>query len=220
MSTSGFENIRDGLLSERMLPQTAVKDVLAGLEGRYQEPWRYYHNVEHIQELFAILDEYGSSVQDPTLVGWAFMYHDAIYDPLLSPGQSEESSAILAEQELPTIGLGDLAAKVGEFVRATANHDVPEADTDLAFFLDSDLAILGADQQRYDRYAADIRREYGHVPPELYVPGRIAVLQSLATRIDGNAVYATKQLRGTHEEMAQANITREIDRLKGFIDHE
>jgi predicted metal-dependent HD superfamily phosphohydrolase len=45
-------------------------------------------------------------------------------------------------------------------IRATAHTAAGDVDADAAVLLDADLAILSADEKRYARYAADIRREY------------------------------------------------------------
>eukprot|EP00007_Cunea_sp_BSH-02190019_P001729 CAMPEP_0174233664 /NCGR_PEP_ID=MMETSP0417-20130205/3647_1 /TAXON_ID=242541 /ORGANISM="Mayorella sp, Strain BSH-02190019" /LENGTH=91 /DNA_ID=CAMNT_0015311915 /DNA_START=64 /DNA_END=336 /DNA_ORIENTATION=- len=49
--------------------------------------------------------------------------------------------------------------------------------SDLAYFLDFDLAILGARATCYAKYAAQIRSEYAHIPEAAYCDGRVAVLR-------------------------------------------
>ena len=54
---------------------------------------------------------------------------------------------------------------------------------------DADLAILARAADRYQDYAADVRREYAHVPDPAFRSGRAAILAGFAarTRIIGPA---------------------------------
>jgi predicted metal-dependent HD superfamily phosphohydrolase len=47
---------------------------------------------------------------------------------------------------------------VGVFILATASHLAGDAAGDKAWFLDFDLAVLGADDAAYEKYADDIRK--------------------------------------------------------------
>jgi predicted metal-dependent HD superfamily phosphohydrolase len=165
-------------------------------------------------ELFDILTANIDVVQDPEVVTWAILYHDAVYDPMSTRGRNEELSARLGEHDLPSLVGAEKSRLVARYTRATADHGVDDSDQDLDFFLDADLAILGASPDRYDRYANDIRREYSHVPIENYIVGRIAILQSLATRVEQSGLYITELFKATYEDQAQENIAREADQLR------
>ncbi|MGZ7283798.1 HD domain-containing protein, partial [Streptococcus pyogenes] len=60
---------------------------------------------------------------------------------------------------------------------AHAASSAPPTLRDTQVLLDADLAILGASEERYKRYAADIRKEYAWVPEADYRKGRAAVLE-------------------------------------------
>lgn len=47
---------------------------------------------------------------------------------------------------------------MGDFILATASHLAGDAAGDKAWFLDFDLAVLGADDAAYEKYADDIRK--------------------------------------------------------------
>ena len=87
--------------------------------------------------------------------------------------------------------------------------DVPDTP-DAAAFLDADLAILGAAEARYARYAADIRKEYEWVPEEPYRAGRRAVLEGFLER---ERIYRTAVMFDEGEGAARRNLPAEIDRL-------
>lgn len=221
MATTDFETIKNELITTEFPDgvDALAEAALNSLRRRYEEPWRYYHTFEHPRELFDVLHTYRDEVEDPSAVGWAFMYHDAVYDPTAERGLNEELSARLAERDFGLMGLTALGAKVAHFTRATANHDVEESDNDLRFFLDADLAILGTRPRRYDRYALDIRKEYKESVRQDrdYCLGRIAVLGGLATRVEGKRVYQTELFRAHCEAQAQENIARETLMLEEFI---
>ncbi len=187
-----------------------------GIRRRYDEPWRRHHVFEHPLSLFADFIAHKQELKDSGAVAWTILYHDSIYDPEAPPGRNEELSAQLVELETPVFLPVRGVRKIAHYTRATANHSVAEQDQDLEFFLDADLAILGASPKRYDAYARDIREEYRHVKPELYIPGRIGILRSLAKRHQSREVYGTEIFRAKYEEQAQANIAREIDFLAGY----
>lgn len=196
-----------------------IPEQVALLRNRYDEPWRHYHNFEHPREMFETLLDHQGLVANMGTVAWAIMYHDAVYDPTATHGRNEELSARLAEHELPALTSATIASRVAHYTRETVHHTTGLEDSDLDFFMDIDLTILGSDPARYKRYTADVRKEYGHVPDNAYCLGRIAILESLANRVESQGLFKTHALAEIYEEQAQENITNEIDilRKKGNI---
>ena len=66
-----------------------------------------------------------------------------------------------------------------------------------------DLAILGPEARRYDRYEAAVRREYGYVPEGAYREGRRRFLRALLER---PAICANLALRDLLECAARHNL--------------
>ena len=91
---------------------------------------------------------------------------------------------------------------------ATADHDA--ADVDAAVLIDADLAILGAEPAAYAAYVHGVRHEYHHVPDDLWVPGRSAVLRSF---LDRPAIYLTPCMAADRESRARANLAAELATL-------
>jgi len=73
--------------------------------------------------------------------------------------------------------------------------------------LDADLAILGSAEVRYQRYSADIRKEYEWATEEQYRMGRRDILQSFLSR---ERIYHTSVMYEEGEASARANIESEI----------
>ena len=179
------------------------------LVAAYSEPHRHYHTLEHLGELFRVVGRLAGVITDMPAVQFAVWFHDAVYDPKAT--DNEERSADWAEADLNSWGVADSTrATVRALILATKHTgDVPDTP-DAAVFLDADLAILGAAEARYGRYAADIRKEYEWVPDEPYRAGRRAVLEGFLKR---ERIYRTPVMFEEGEEAARRNLTAEIERL-------
>jgi predicted metal-dependent HD superfamily phosphohydrolase len=185
-------------------------DVLA---AAYSAPDRYYHNLEHLTDVLRILGRLAPGVADPPALQLAAWFHDAVYDPRAK--DNEARSGELAVDLLGPIGVPAAAIeRVVRLVRATAHLSTagPPGDRDTAALLDADLAILGAAEERYRRYAADIRREYAHVPEEEYRAGRATVLGRFLAR---PRIFTHQVLFEEGEGRARANLAAELRELGG-----
>jgi predicted metal-dependent HD superfamily phosphohydrolase len=95
---------------------------------------------------------------------------------------------------------------VASLILATNTHD-PGEDTDARVLIDSDLAILGADEAAHQNCSGQIRKGYAWVPEPEYLKGRRAVLESFLTR---PRIYG---LLVDLEELARRNLAPEISAL-------
>ena len=192
------------------VPPEQVARCWEEIDQHYGNPKRAYHNLGHLTALFQRADEFETMLTDPETVYWAIWYHDIIYQARRR--DNEEQSAILAEKRLAEIGLPtEKITKVANYIRATAQHLSVEAKDDLAFFLDFDLAILGASPEVYANYAAAVREEYQHVPGFLYRSGRKKVLRYF---LEAPRLYRTEALYNLLEEQARENLRMELSLLK------
>jgi len=62
----------------------------------------------------------------------------------------------------------------------------------------------------YDQYAENIRKEYIHVPDDLFRQGRTAILIKLSEKGD---IYKTTEFKTLYEDQAILNMKREIAKL-------
>lgn len=186
-----------------------VFDVLV---AAYTAPERHYHNLEHLHEMFRVAGRLAPNTDEPAAVQLAIWFHDAVYD---SRGNDNEArSGELAVDLLGPIGVpASTIERVVRLIRATAhgaNAQPPDRDT--ATLLDADLAILGAAEERYERYALDIRREYAWVPDSDYRRGRAAVLSHFLAR---PRIYFHQLMIEEGETRARQNMNAELARLIG-----
>ncbi|MDO3703842.1 metal-dependent phosphohydrolase [Micromonospora sp. C28SCA-DRY-2] len=188
---------------------TAGEELLA----RWREPHRHYHTPRHLTAVLDVVDAYAPLARRPDLVRLAAWCHDAVYDPRAAGDANERDSAALAGTLLTGLGVPAAAvAEVRRLVLLTAGHAVDPADADGALLCDADLAVLAAPRPAYDRYAAAVRREYGHVPEPAFRAGRARVLAGLLAL---PALFRLPPLARRWEAVARANLTRELAALTG-----
>jgi predicted metal-dependent HD superfamily phosphohydrolase len=185
------------------------------LVARYDEPHRSYHTAEHLAEVLAELDRLApwSAAADSIEVRLAAWFHDAVYDPRAGAGESEEASAVLAGAELAAAGLPvEVIDEVERLVRLTAGHVVADDDLAGAAMIDADLAILAAEPDRYERYVADVRAEYRHVPDDRWRQGRGGVVERFAA---ADRIFSVPVPDDDRDERSQINLYRELASLRG-----
>ena len=187
-------------------------DIRERLEAAYADPSRGYHDLRHLAEVCSRVEELIAAgvACDRLAVLLAAWFHDAVYD---GERDAEERSAAWAEDDLPALVTDPATvAEVARLVRLTETHHPEEQDLNGCALSDADLAILAAPRDRYDEYAADVRRDYAHLPDEVFRAGRTAVLRDLLGR---TRLFHTAYGHSTWDGAARANIIRELDTLTG-----
>jgi predicted metal-dependent HD superfamily phosphohydrolase len=180
----------------------------AELTAAYAEPQRAYHDASHIAEVLGWFDRVADEIgwHDPATIYAAIVFHDAIYVPGASDNEVR-SAAWLRASALPC----DLA-RGAELVELTKRHGEPiETDHDAGLFLDSDMAIIGAEPAAFDRYNAAIAREYAAIPADLFRAGRATFL---ATVLALPRIFITDYFHARLDAQARANLTRAAAELR------
>ncbi len=181
---------------------------LDGLVGRYSEPHRHYHNLNHVRQSLDVFDRIVHDLTDPFTIEAAIWFHDVIYDPKSS--ENEARSAEYASDFLSSTKVSPNAiSEIGHLIRLTRQPADPSTE-DEKYLIDIDLSTLGAGRELYDRYEAMIRKEYAYVPERLYKKGR---RQLLSTFLDGEHIYRTRYFRERFEAQARANIGRALKKF-------
>ena len=198
--------------TETCSPFTGKTDLIdslwAEIEKKYSEKGRHYHNLQHLEHLFAELDRVKNKILDYTAVSFSVFYHDVIYDATST--SNEEKSAAFAVSRLQKLSADpDSIRKVSEQILATKSHQL-SGDTDTCYLLDADLSILGKDAGTYADYTHKIRKEYAIYPDFLYKPGRKKVLQHF---LASEYIFKTQEFRQNYEVRAKENLTAESELL-------
>lgn len=183
--------------------------VTALLESLYRQHWRFYHTATHIARCAAHFDRVRDVCDAEAQVALAIVFHDAVYVP--GAPDNEEQSARLAASVLKAHRVSDpVVQRIDACIRATDHRQLPQKGTDAALMADIDLAILAAPPDEFDRYEADIRREYAFVTDPDFRAGRARILRRF---LDRPHLYATRPFRDTCEQPARHNLERSLQRL-------
>jgi predicted metal-dependent HD superfamily phosphohydrolase len=171
----------------------------------YSSPNRFYHTLNHVQQVLETVQSLSSAARKLSAVKLAAWLHDVIYDSQAS--DNEEQSAAYAVKVCKDLAIPD-ADVVASLILKTKTHEAGD-DPDAQVLLDADLAILGAAAPVYREYAANIRKEYAWVPEADYRTGRRKVLEKFLAR---SRIY---HLLEHLEETARRNLAEEIAELAG-----
>lgn len=186
-------------------------ELYAEIAEQYTAIERHYHTLTHVADLLRLFEEYRSLVQSLETVQFAIWYHDLVYDPLQT--NNEFLSADIAGQRLHQLSVPDpIILQVKALILATRHHTLlpGKDDFDSRLFLDCDLAILGANRERYAEYMQEIRQEYIKVPLSDYSKGRKLVLERFLEREN---IFLTAEFQERFEEQARDNIRFELNLL-------
>lgn len=171
------------------------------LVAAYEEPHRYYHSIQHLQECLAHFDTAIAHAIHAGEVEIALWFHDAIYD--VRAHDNERRSADWAIDELKTAGASkEVQQRVEVLIMATCHTAMPN-EPDQQLLVDIDLAILGATPERFAEYDRQVRAEYSWVPNFLYRAKRREVLQGF---LDRECIYSTNYVRNRLETRARGNL--------------
>ena len=177
----------------------------AMLYDAYSEVQRHYHSIQHIVECLEHLHRIKTHLDDTLSVELAIWFHDVIYNP--QAHDNEQQSADYMQRMLENVLGAEQIAKIYVWILATQVH-APTADTDLAYLLDIDLAILASDPMRFAEYECQIRQEYAWVEPSLYVQKRQQVLRHF---LETQPLYQTPFFQKRYEHQAKQNLTQTLD---------
>jgi len=194
-----------------------IRAVGEQLLDKWSSPGRRYHNLRHLVDVLARVDELAEETHEPDLVRLAAWYHGAIFDAAdiaayaNRGGEDEVASALLARTDLLALGVPEArAARVHALVIALVRHAANPTDFDCAVLCDADLAMLAADPQRYKVYLHDIRAEYEHLPVEHYLHARLRIVRKLIARPS----LFVSPLGAAWEEPARQNLSAELQRIE------
>jgi predicted metal-dependent HD superfamily phosphohydrolase len=172
--------------------------------NHYSGNGRFYHTLDHIQNMLETVESLGSYARNLNAVKLATWLHDVIYDSRAS--DNEERSAGFAERLCEKVAIPERRL-VSALIRKTKTHDAGKDDADAQVLIDADLAVLGASKIVYQTYCGQIRQEYAWVPERDYREGRRRVLESFLSR--PRIFHFLSRL----EEPARQNLADEIAQL-------
>ena len=222
---AGAEEVSLHMKSEAAMAAEVFEDV----KHHYEDPKRFYHTLMHVADLLRQSIETQRTgkpikLENPEIVDWAILYHDIIYD--VNSNMNEENSAVYFHKwaakwsqdsnEYPLWMPESNVSKICHYIIETKKHDVAlSSDTDLQFFIDVDMSILGREKcEEYLQYCDKIRLEYGHLSNNDWRYGRTKFLRS--TLDEEKIIFATPEIRDQLESNAKRNIQLELENLESI----
>jgi len=183
------------------------------LAQSYAAPGRFYHTISHVVDCIGKLDALDDmGIIDRHVATVALIWHDAVYVPgsneneMLSARMLDALSVCFEDRNLGTHAHAAILATEHRegYAGAFGNRTVDAV-------VDIDLSILGEDRGTYERYVADVRREYAHVSDEAWRVGRAGFLRGM---IDREVIYSLKQMRERYDGLARDNMREELRGLE------
>lgn len=176
------------------------------IEKSYTHKKRYYHSLQHLENMLQQLIEVKDKIQGWDIVLFALFYHDVVYNVLRS--DNETKSAELAKERMRDISVpAGIIEACNKMILATAAH-TQATDNDINYFTDSDLSVLGKDWATYVEYYQNIRKEYSVYPNLVYNPGRKKVLAHFLAM---GSIYKTDSFYNKFELSARENMRKELE---------
>ncbi len=191
----------------------ALAEAYAGLMERFAETHRHYHTARHISECLTHFDnaraQLGSLIEHAGEIELALWFHDAIYNPRAKDNEAQSASwavRVMQDASVPADSPAEARARVHGLIMATCHDALPDTP-DAQVLVDIDLAILGADAERFDEYEREVRAEYAFVPEFLFRRTRKKILQGFLARAP---IYSPDFFRENLEKKTRENLARSL----------
>lgn len=182
-----------------------INELWVEIENNYSDKKRHYHTLEHLENLLFQLSEIKTEINNWDSILFTLFYHDIIYNPLNS--DNEEKSAGLAEKRMKQINVNNETLESCKLQIISTKSHFRSSDSDINYFLDADLSVLGQDWNTYSVYCKNVRKEYSIFPDFIYKSGRKKVLSHFLSM---DRIFKTEYFYNKFESKAKENILHEI----------
>ncbi len=186
----------------------SAHEVYQELFESYSERHRHYHTVNHIDDCLQKLDWAKHLANDARAIEIAIWFHDAIYKPFSSSNELDSANwawTFLSQQNISQ-SFVDL---VHRLIMATL-HNAQNLEHDALLLVDIDLSILGEQEESYQQFEKDVRKEYRWVPSLIYRKKRCDILSSFVAR---ERIFSNQDFFDRYEERARINLGKTIKML-------
>ena len=170
-------------------PPEAIGSAGELLIERWSTPDRRFHNLRHLIDMLARVDELAEESHDPDIMRVACWYHGCVFSSDVEEvirgngGEDETASAAFAEADLRHLGVPmETVKRVCSLIVNLKRHMLADDDIDAQALIDADLGTLAVDPQTYTEYVRLLREEYAHIPVEEYLRGRLTIISRLLDR--------------------------------------
>uniref|UniRef100_A0AAG5DC75 Uncharacterized protein n=1 Tax=Anopheles atroparvus TaxID=41427 RepID=A0AAG5DC75_ANOAO len=200
-----MEDLWDNISTALELSPELSKRWLAKLRVQYSESHRHYHN-EHelLRRKVSLLT--GASVALQLAALFQYYYFEADKDCM-----NQNCEAVSEFFSDMTLSNKMLEANVKRLLGDLQSDGGDLSESDVHFFQDLDLLVLGTPPEEYKKYTQQLRNECPSEDIRSYDKTRLKLLLTLS-RIP--CIYLTKEFSEQYESLARTNIEQEIKELQ------
>lgn len=170
-------------------PVEQIRTTGEELVSLWTSPDRHFHNLKHVINMLARVDELADESHNPDVMRLAAWYHGCVFCTAQEStyrrngGEDEVASAAYAAKSLQALGVPDQTVdRVCALILNLKRHNLAKNDIDAQALSDADLGALAVEPQQYKSYRAAVREEYAHIPLEDFLRARLAIITRLLDR--------------------------------------
>ncbi|MBO3725567.1 hypothetical protein J5X07_11115 [Actinomyces bowdenii] len=201
-------------------PAEQIRAAGEHLVSLWSTPDRRFHNLRHLIDMLARVDELADESHNPDIMRVATWYHGCMFSAEAEQvnrrngGEDEAASAAFAAQDLRELGVPDKAVeRVCCLIVNLKRHTLSVDDIDAMALIDADLGTLAVDPQTYKEYLRLLREEYAHIPQADYLRARLAI----TSRLLGRDRLFHSPLGQRWEPLARENLEAEGRRVAAML---
>lgn len=218
LSTSFVDTMREiGATAPADRLQAEASDLIS----RWSEKTRRLHNIRHLINILAHIDELATTAHDPDILRVAAWYHGAALNRCMAVRLKDADPLALAaacvditRTHLAALGVSeDVINRVSELLLFLARHRAPRTDLDAQVLVDADLASLAIAPQEYKKLRENLRAELADVSDVDYLTARCATVKRL---LSFDTIYQSP-LGEAWESAARANLEFELTKLESAL---
>lgn len=178
------------------------------LDG-YNEPQRYYHTLEHIEQCMTMFDQCKSLAADPDALELAVWFHDVIFEPGKPDNEARSAELYLQFSD----GVHDAAIRmlVKRLIMATLHDGSSLQDSDARYMVDIDLSSFGLSWEAFLRDSKNLRRESAHLSDAEYFQRKTDFQTCL---LEKERFYLSDYFAERLEDQARDNLARYFELIK------
>ncbi len=176
--------------------------------GRYAEPARRYHTLDHIAHCLRQADLADAELPDADAIRLAIWFHDVVYEPAAADNEARSAELFreLARPVLPST----LVDRVTRLILVTRYGESPRAGEE-PWMVDIDYSSFGLPWDEFLRDSHAVRDERTDLDDVRYAAQHSQFLDSLLAR---ERLYYTRFFRDRCEAQARHNIERYLGMLR------
>jgi predicted metal-dependent HD superfamily phosphohydrolase/Flp pilus assembly protein TadD len=189
--------------------ESVARRVAGVVFGRYREPARRYHTLEHVAHCLRQTDLAAAELSDADAVRLAIWFHDVVYLPSAADNEAR-SAELFRGLALPALP-GPLVDDVARLILAT-RYGEPARSDDEAWMVDIDYSSFGLPWEEFLRDSRSVRDERTDLDDAGYSAQHSRFLENLLAR---ERLYHTGFFGDRYEASARDNITRYLGMIRG-----